>query len=628
MRYSLFSLFVLLSIAVFSLSCGKDSDNKPSKEELEKSSKVDILFLRNSSAYDEPTPRMIASVDDWNVIEITNPDNPKMGIFHMIDCRMEMGYVICATDSTAIICYATSSYTTPYRRAIMISSTSEGIHFSLCNINWKTGAYAIEKEALIEKTETRSSSSHELDFVREEIDKMLDKIQYVTDRIGWASSIAELPVGAIADVWSKVVIPIAKYRIWQDDPERLEIIRDEYMKGEAESVIVNLFLTRDAQRAWYAFRLTGVMDNVKQYAGSLWDMVGPDVNDEDIPEVNKDDSPHVWIRNLSDIARFSQPLQEEFVDITNKPKYRLSVDIVQIGVTEVVVSGSYDLNDGYETGVSQMGFVIQEEGGSERTIEAWNLYETCISGLEPGKKYRVWAFMNTFFGSHTSAAVEFTTDGLFNLSPYELLFTEEGGSQDVFVEIGEGMSWDITDHPDWCSISKKNDYFTINAKPANERRIGVVNAVAKLREGGSITKTVTVEQTVQNRWDGTKWEFKGSVNAYGDMAYIGAIKIADITNFGIEIREVKNNDYFLSGDMAGMEKGSRIYCDEENRLIWSQSQTISEAGVSMNITTKITFVRTGKDSASGDIEGSASVNVPGFNTVKISLNGRFNGFRK
>ena len=111
------------------------------------------------------------------------------------------------------------------------------------------------------------------------------------------------------------------------------------------------------------------------------------------------------------------------------------------------------------------------------------------------------------------------------------------------------------------------------------------------------------------------------------MALVGNISMAEVTNFGIEIRDVDRNDFSLTGDLAGMESGSRIYCDAENRLIWSHTDSFSESGASMKTTTNITFSRTSTMTANGRMNGSCNVSVPEYGNFSIGMNGDFSGTR-
>lgn len=220
---------------------------------------------------------------------------------------------------------------------------------------------------------------------------------------------------------------------------------------------------------------------------------------------------------------------------------------------------------------------------------------------------------------------------LFEISTPELIFTQEGGEQGINVNTNKNVaSWKVTARPDWCKTQEWEAALIVTVQEDAhllEDREGVITLTAQLVNGETIDRFLNVKQVVQDMWNGTKWNFSGSVNASGNMAMVGNISMSEVTNFGIEIRDVDRNDFSLSGDLAGLEKDSHIYCDAENHLIWSHSETISESGASMKMTTSITFTRTSSTTATGKMNSSANVNVPGYGGINISLNGNFSGTR-
>ena len=225
---------------------------------------------------------------------------------------------------------------------------------------------------------------------------------------------------------------------------------------------------------------------------------------------------------------------------------------------------------------------------------------------------------------------------VFDLSAPELIFTQEGGEQGVNVYTNKNVaSWKVTSQPDWCKTKNIQMIALMVTVEEDahlmEDREGTITVTAQLLNGETIDRYLTIKQIVIDMWNGTKWEFSGSVsvsgNTSGYMAAIGNISMSEVTNFGIEIRDVDQNDFTLSGDLAGMEKDSRIYCDAENRLIWSHSETLSESGASVKMTTTITFTRTSSTTAIGKMSSTANVNIPGYGGMNINMGGNFSGTR-
>lgn len=478
MKKILFLISCLLAIA-----CSSDSDDGPNQEELDSSTHVNILLLPKAASYDEPTPRMVAEIDGWNIVELTNPEAM---ILHFLNQKERNSHVIILTDSTALITTCTSSFS-PNKKAILAALTSYGMKAALCNVNWNSGTYSIESETTISNTTTRAAGYHDLDFAKESMFKMLDKLGERIESINnWAGYLGTGESSAVAEVWTNLVIPVAKYQLYSDDPEKLGIIEGEYIKSNVGSVILNL-MPSSVQRACYGAHLA------TNYITDLWPYVESKIPEKEIPDYTNDNSLHYWVRNLSDIARWSVPLQETYEKA--KPKYIVSINApYNITETEATVSGRFELNDGNEVGILQMGYIVTFPSGYERIVDAWNLPETTFKDLQPGTRYKVCAFVKTPYERHCSDAKEFITDGLLEISPTELAFESKGGSKGVVVTVGNRMTWNITDKPDWCSITKGNGTFFVDVKSTEEARSGVITITATLANGKTKTGTVSVSQ--------------------------------------------------------------------------------------------------------------------------------------
>ena len=284
--------------------------------------------------------------------------------------------------------------------------------------------------------------------------------------------------------------------------------------------------------------------------------------------------------------------------------------------------------DGQPSYISEFGIDLNGSNGKRQTIKVSNFDDDItINGLTPGILYTARVYINSF-GKRYESSFTFMTKIQFSLHPESLIFDQEGGTKAVALNIPEEgiKSWNIKSKPNWCEIEKGSTSFFVKVSETKEKRKGDIVVTAKLQDGSSVEAILAVEQ-ILNNWNGTKWTFKGSVNVSGNIAYAGNISMAEVTNFGIEIRDVDRNDFTLTGDLAGMESGSRIYCDEENRLIWSHTESFSDSGTSMKMTTTITFTRTSTTTANGKMNGSANVSIPGYGNISIGMNGDFSGTR-
>lgn len=223
---------------------------------------------------------------------------------------------------------------------------------------------------------------------------------------------------------------------------------------------------------------------------------------------------------------------------------------------------------------------------------------------------------------------------IFELSADELAFNQNGGEQGVGVEVnGSVSSWTVTSCPVWCSWSKTslNNGLKIKVEKAEnltEAREGVVTVTASLRGAVRIDRYLKVRQSPMS-WDGTKWNFNGSMHATGNgTGYNLPIPVSNLSSFGIEIRSVDKNSFTLTGDLAGCEKYSTISCDAGGNLIWEFSQYINEGGATGRCTAKIVFTRDqlsptyakGMMTFSGTVkQGDVTVNADGTGEYSGSL---------
>lgn len=222
-------------------------------------------------------------------------------------------------------------------------------------------------------------------------------------------------------------------------------------------------------------------------------------------------------------------------------------------------------------------------------------------------------------------------DGVvFDLSESNLTFTQEGGFKGVYVYTNDNItSWEVS-APTWCKITKGVNSFFVDINKSDIDREGVIEVAGMLKDSGSyITKQIVVKQICNSYWNGTSWNFSGNVNVTGSGNIVGGFNMADIANFGIQIIDVANNKFSLSGDLAGMEYYSNISLDEQGRLILNLSQNISVTGCSVINTLKIIFEQTEHTKSIGKLTGktNAKTNIPGTGNVnvKIEFNGTFNG---
>lgn len=286
---------------------------------------------------------------------------------------------------------------------------------------------------------------------------------------------------------------------------------------------------------------------------------------------------------------------------TKEWQIKLSTNLIECGVEEkefridVATKALWEIDD---TNVDRSWCSVYKEGN--QVIVKVKAYDgvatrTCTAKVKT----------KTYNEQIPPALLTIRQDGVvFDLSETDLTFTQEGGSKGVYVYTNDNItSWEVS-APVWCKITKGTNSFFIDVAKSDTDREGIIEVAGMLKNSGSyIKKQIAVKQICNSSWNGTSWNFTGNVNATGGGSIVGGINMANVTNFGIQIVDVANNKFLLSGDLAGMEYYSNISLDEQGRLILNTTQDISEAGVYANCTSKIVFERTEQTKSIGKLTG-------------------------
>lgn len=594
-------------------SCSSDDDNAESNDEVQISN-IEIEILKEPDDDGIPSPRMIAKVDDWNIIEFASEglEHAEMTTLHFINTKENTSMIVAGYGTTAFF-YEYNPFSNVKSDTVIIAAEKQGYTcVAICLMNWRNNTYTTITETIFDETSTTRSvtrAKDEFADIRALFSKTLDKMSSDISKLSKYPSKFSKSAGAVAEVWTKVAIPWAKYSLYDGYPEIQEEIREKYAVDRFKEYFWSIVPTSKER----------LYENAKKVYNTSKDLFKnipqKELTDEDITNVSY---------GIATSANSSYQAQTSYGE--EYLKYKVSTGVRSVDETSAVIYAYYTCMDGQPSYISEYGIDLNGSNGKKQTIKLSNFdNDITLNGLSPGILYTARVYI-TSFGKRYESSVSFMTKIQFSLYPESLTFDQEGGSKAVALNIPEDgiKSWDIKSKPKWCEIEKGATSFFVNVSKTKEKREGEIAVIAKLQDGSTVEAKLFVEQ-VLNNWNGTKWSFKGSVSVSGNMALVGNISMAEVTNFGIEIRDVDRNDFTLTGDLAGMESGSKIYCDDENRLIWSHTDSFSESGASMKMTTNITFTRTSTTTANGKMNGSANVSVPGYGNISIGMNGDFSG---
>ncbi|MBR5168985.1 MAG: BACON domain-containing protein [Muribaculaceae bacterium] len=604
---------MMIALVLGFVSCNSDDDNPSGPDEVE-ISRIEINILQQPSDMGVPYPRMVASVDDWSIIEYTSDglEHEAMTTLHFINVKENTSMVVSGYKNTALF-YRYDPFSTKKSDTVMIAAKKQGkTCVATCIMNWRNYTYRTISETILDGASTSWHAPRfgdENDDIRKMFSDMFDSMSDDISKLSKYPSKFSVAAGHVAEIWTKVAIPWAKYSLYEGRPEIQKEIREQYAADRFKEYYYTIVPTSIDQVYQKA-------KNVYQASKALYqNFPNADLTDEDITGMS-----YRFTRTANPTYQIQTQYAEEYL------KYTVSASLRSVDETSAVIHAYADCTDGQPSYISEYGIDISGSDGNSRTIHVSNFEnDITITGLKSGVLYTARPYVNSF-GRRYECSITFMTKFIFSLHPESLTFEAKGGTKGVALNVPDDgiKSWSIKSNPKWCQIEKGATSFFVTVGESKQKRSGEIVVSAILQDGSSVEAILPVEQ-VSNNWNGTKWDFRGSVSVSGNADLAGNINMAQVTNFGIEIRDVEKNDFTLTGDLAGLESSSRIHCNEDNQLIWSQTETFSESGTSVRINTDITFTRTSTTTADGKLNGSASINVPGYGNINMGMNGNFSG---
>lgn len=607
-------------IPIVLLSC--DDKNDPSIDSDTKFKKISIEILSEPANLDKPSPRMVATVDDWKIIEYTSEglDYEDMTTINFINKKERISMVVSGYKNAAIF-YELNPFTGEKSDTVIISAEKQGyVCIALCKMNWTKMAYSIISETVHGinsspksngKYNTRRRATDDYSDIRASFSTLLDKISDDISNYTQLPGMFSKSVGAVAAVWTKVAIPWAKYQLYDEYPEVQDKILFDYTLDDLfERIKCEIVPHKDELDL-----LNSTIYIYNDLRDRFGDSSSTPLTDDDISDISY---------RFSSTSNATQKAQTTY---GQEPiKYRVYASVLSVTETTATLHASFECLDGQQSYISKFGVELYGTDGTHKNIELSNFNNNIVlSGLTPGNNYIANVYLYSF-GKKYETTVTFSTSFQFTLHPEVITFEQKGGSRAVALMVAKESlkSWDIKSKPQWCNIQKGDLSFFVDVDETKQARNGEIIVKASLHDGTTHEASVKVEQ-LANSWDGTKWNCQGSVNTSGDIPYYDNFSIADVTNFGIEIINVEKNEFILTGDMAGLESKSRISCDANNNLILKYTENISESGMSVNISTVITFTRKTTTTLSAILTGSMNMYLPNYGNMNMSMNGTFAG---
>ena len=607
-------IIAFIAILLGLVSCSTNDDDPQTKEDVQVA-KIDISILKGPNANGVPSPRMVVKVGDWNIIEYTSDglEHDAMTVLHFVNSNENTSMIVAGYDSTVMF-YECDPFSNVNSDTVIIATEKHGrTCMATCLMDWSNNSYKTLLETVFGKiSKLRAATRMKDDFadIRASFSETLDKLSHDISTLSEYPSAFSKSVGCVAEIWTKVAIPWAKYSLYEGNPEMQEEIRDNYVVDRFEEYYLSIVpedLSQLYQNAMHVYEISKELFPSFPHTFTNTEMdnisyrIAASANASYLPQISYEEE------NL---------------------KYEVSAGVSSVGETSVNIYASCSSLDNQPSYISEYGIDIIGSNGERKSVKVSNFdRDIIIDGLTPGIVYTAMAYVMSF-GKRYECSFMFMTKCKFGLYPESLTFNENGGTKVVTFNISkEGLkSWSIKSKPNWCEIEKGQTSFFVKVNETKKKRQGNIVVIAELYDGSNVEAQLSIVQE-SDSWNGTKWNFKGSISVSGNTDIVGDIDMANVTNFGIEIRNVENNDFTFTGDLAGIESASRIYCDEEGRLVWSYDDSYYDSGVSVKSNTTITFTRTGTSTAKGILKGYSHVNLAEYGNVNIEMNGDFTGKR-
>lgn len=619
MRVKIYGYFIALAILMAGLvSCNGDGGSTSRAE------KIEVEFLMSSEMQEGCMPRLVASYNGWSMMEITDPGEFDTLVLLFLKEEVKDCYLATIVDGrVSIACYE-DILSDSYPTDILSVGYKDGKRVACAGeIDKETGllvsmSYMAEDEIYGDRYGAGEGVAKDYfdDYDREIRGAFLDLFTRVGEKISDFAEILDfIPCAeagsTVAGLWTDVFIPIAKASLYPDSYENLESIAEEQMTNAGKTFLVSLLPAKQGDLYRAVKRILLAYEYGRAY-----------LEEHDADSEMPDGELTSGVRNIFSMAQYSN--MQAVVMQENTGRYNIGVAVADVTENSARLSSSFS-HDGTLGFISSTGYRYKAGDGIEQEITTDPLLsDASISSLEPGTAYSAYAFVRSMGLDYKSPSVSFTTLGGLSLYPEELVFGSEGGVKGVSLDYSREViaSWEIASSPVWCRIEESDRSFFVTVAESRESREGKIVVSAVTKDGGSVERSVLVSQEAGPTWDHTSWQCAGTLEAI----YDDGSSIEQPLEFGIDIQSVTGNAYTLSGSIADWQPYSRIYCDEQGRLVLEYDAMSSSGGVVMRAEMKCVFTRAAGDGnkVTGTISGSSTMES-GDGSEGFEVYGSFDG---
>lgn len=605
--FSLFPIAMLLWMILFgTVSCKKDDTPDPNKADFF----INVDFLPENETNGEVAPRLVVNFnDEAAMIELRRPSSGTPMETVLLLCPDHEAMMLCGNDSLMVCAaYDMETYTPSHDVLLVTPIDDNALLLTKGFMNWNTNTLTTG-DMMVLPIDDNSKNRGNKDDIDGEIrsfffNKFVKPLAEKFDKVESFCGVFGLQ-GGIAFSYIKTTITTGLTTIlYADDPEGLydatEFSVTNWTGSVIQDGILNLVPEKYSEVASRVLSLLGWYDDGGH--GKVNDYVGGETDDFSYSTF--------WGQSSNAAESAGQ------IGI-HPPAYNVNLQVSNITENSAYLKGRFQ----YTSSITpvEMGYIIKISGGSEHTEYDMNFQGITVSGLQKATKYTAFAYVKSAFGDRVlSPGLTFCTLG-FEASPSSLTFPPEGNTKYValFYSNEDITSWNITNKPSWCTITKDGDKtFAVTVGASTEARSGNITITAHSNTLGNLTENIEVTQLGTNSWEGTSWVFTGSVTTHNG---IDGSSSSDEMAFTLMVSSVPNNIEFSFAQIlssAATSYSDNYVIDGNGKLVYTASGTYSGDWGNNHITSRVTFVRTGPTTATADLHYQEVVD--GYGTITAS----------
>ena len=592
-HWAIFSFATLLCVMLFgAVSCKKDDTLNHNKADFF----IDVAFLPESETNGEAAPRLVVNFnDEAAMIELRRPSTSDPMESVLLLCPDNEAMMLCGNDRLMVCAAYDMETNTPSHDVLIVSPIDDNtLLLTKGFMNWSTNTLTTSDMMVLPVDDNFKSWGNRSDINGETRSFFFNRfVKRVDDNFDQFASISGIftPFGTVFSYIGATITTSLTAILYSDDPEGLYDATEYSVTNWTASVVQDGILNLVPEKysevasrvlAIFGWHSDGGHGKVNDYVGEVSDGFS---------------YTEFW-------GQSTNAAESAGVIAIHAPAYHVNLDVSNVTENSAYLKGRFQ----YTSSLTpvEMGYIFKISGGPEHIEHDMNFQGRTLSGLQKATKYTAFAYAKNAFGDRVlSPGISFWTLG-FEAFPNSLAFPTEGDTKYVGLSYSHEdiTSWDITSKPTWCGTTIDDlGLLAVTVDASTETRSGTITITAHSNALGTITENIEVTQQGTNSWDGTSWVFTGSITTND---FEGNTTSQEMT-LTLMVNSVSNKDIMFSWAEALSMAANNGYSDNyvlngNGNLVYSATAGYSGDWGNNNITSQVTFTRTGSTTATANLQ--------------------------